>query len=341
MQKPDASICAFGANVLLKHLTALNQEIEGVSQAEDIEYIHRMRVASRRLRTALSVFEKCYPPVKISLWQKEIRKVTRALSEVRDTDVQIDRLSQVLNRTREANLRSGIRRLMLRLKQKRDRQQAGVTRAMDELVKNRVLKEMDKKITASLLKNNAGSVYSRDLYQLSADLVQQGLDHLLEYDPITTQPEEVEKLHEMRIAAKHLRYTLEIFLPLYPGEIKPVVQAIRKVQEQLGDIHDLDVWIQFLPIFMKEEREFTRAYFGHERPFYFLLPGLNYFLEDCQQNRIASFQKFSSDWQAWKADCVWDSLQATLRLPLSHSDQVYPPLDFLSTAGQDAETGSL
>jgi len=62
--KLDPRTCAFGADVIEKHLMAMTKEIEGVVNSEDIEYIHRMRVASRRLRSALPLFRACFRKIK-------------------------------------------------------------------------------------------------------------------------------------------------------------------------------------------------------------------------------------------------------------------------------------
>ena len=60
-QKPDQNTCYFGATALKKISWLLTRKSEGVHQAKDIEYIHRMRVASRRLRSALPLFAACFP----------------------------------------------------------------------------------------------------------------------------------------------------------------------------------------------------------------------------------------------------------------------------------------
>ena len=58
---PDAGLCLYGSQVLLNHLTALESEMEGVRTAgADIEHIHRMRVATRRLRATLPLFSACF-----------------------------------------------------------------------------------------------------------------------------------------------------------------------------------------------------------------------------------------------------------------------------------------
>ena len=90
--------CSFGVQRLLPLLDAFSKEIEGVESGQDIEYIHRMRVASRRLRAALPLFFSCIPEKKYRVWMLEIQKITRALGEARDTDVQIAFITKIIKK---------------------------------------------------------------------------------------------------------------------------------------------------------------------------------------------------------------------------------------------------
>ncbi|BDI32207.1 hypothetical protein CCAX7_42580 [Capsulimonas corticalis] len=65
--------------------------------------------------------------------------------------------------------------------------------------------------------------------------------------------ERVEELHNMRIAAKRLRYTMEIFAPCFPdAEFTKIYNQVKSVQERIGDIHDSDVRIPLLTAFRDE-----------------------------------------------------------------------------------------
>ncbi|MDP3565474.1 MAG: CHAD domain-containing protein, partial [Methanoregula sp.] len=97
--EPVRAACYFGNARLLPLLEAFAKETEGVRAAEDIEYIHRMRVASRRLRAALPLFATCFPVKNYNRWSEEIRNITRALGEARDTDVQIAYLTKYQKRS--------------------------------------------------------------------------------------------------------------------------------------------------------------------------------------------------------------------------------------------------
>ena len=101
MPAPDQAACetgpcVFGVNRLLPLIDVLSTEVAGVRAADDIEPVHRMRVASRRLRAALPLFSACFPEKDYRHWMREIKKITRALGNARDTDVQIAFLKKYL-----------------------------------------------------------------------------------------------------------------------------------------------------------------------------------------------------------------------------------------------------
>ena len=91
MIKPDwdTNASLYAASILAKHLQALQVEIDGVHLNLDPEYVHRMRVASRRFRNALEIFGFSFSEKDLSRWLKSIKNITGALGKARDKDVQI------------------------------------------------------------------------------------------------------------------------------------------------------------------------------------------------------------------------------------------------------------
>lgn len=322
----DEASCIFGAGVLVQHIQALQTETSGVRAGnEDIEFIHRARVASRRLRAALPLFPGCLPGKKVKRWARKIRTVTRALGEARDADVQIERLEKFYASLSERTAQPGISRLGLRLWQKRRALQPHVTAAMSDLLEDQVLDEMLAELMPIAERSDSVYLFTPTLYQHSFQSIYKRLEDFLAYDAIVSQPDKVTELHEMRIAAKWLRYTMETFTPLYASQLKPQLQAVRKAQETLGEIHDCDVWLAFLPQFLEEEKQRTIDYFGHARPLKRLLPGIHRFEQDRAQARAEQYAEFTADWQKWQQECIWDELRRTIQVPFLQSDQLYPP----------------
>ncbi len=69
------------------------------------------------------------------------------------------------------------------------------------------------------------------------------LAELLELAPAAADPAQSKAHHDLRIAAKRLRYSLEIFAPLFASDLSLLTREIRAVQDHLGRVHDYDVFV--------------------------------------------------------------------------------------------------
>jgi CHAD domain-containing protein len=68
-------------------------------------------------------------------------------------------------------------------------------------------------------------------------------DELRSFSPAVLDPANVEALHDMRIAAKRLRYVLELTAPVFGEAAEIAAKRAKKLQDLLGEIHDCDVTI--------------------------------------------------------------------------------------------------
>lgn len=80
------------ARVLEVRTAELIEHSEGVLDMTDIERVHAMRVATRRLRAAIEVFRPCFPRKDGKAVLKDVKALADALGERRDRDVAIDAL---------------------------------------------------------------------------------------------------------------------------------------------------------------------------------------------------------------------------------------------------------
>jgi CHAD domain-containing protein len=140
------------------------------------------------------------------------------------------------------------------------------------------------------------------------------LEEFLAYEPHIAHPERVTELHHMRIAAKHLRYTLEIFEPLYGKGLRKPLKVVKEIQEQLGEIHDSDVWMAFMPQFIAEERARTLDYFGDATSAEAFMPGLQALVEERRQSRMKTYYVFRHFWDLTKDMGMWDRIRHAVRL---------------------------
>jgi len=90
---PDAPCAAAASETVKVRGPELLEFLEGTLDGTDIEQLHSMRVASRRLRAALEVYEGCFPKKPHRRLLRLVKESADALSEARDLDVQIDYLT--------------------------------------------------------------------------------------------------------------------------------------------------------------------------------------------------------------------------------------------------------
>jgi hypothetical protein len=82
--------------------------------------------------------------------------------------------------------------------------------------------------------------------QNAVQIVQARLTEMYEWSNFVDSPYAIRELHNLRIAAKRLRYTLAIFADFLPGDCKPLAKELQQLQDELGALHDSDVLIALL-----------------------------------------------------------------------------------------------
>lgn len=311
MDKEDQiTIYEFSASFILGQIAQLETDIEGALIGGDIEYVHRMRVASRRHRNALGVFNEFLPRNYADKWRGEMKGITKALGNARDLDIQIQLIKEKNQEILNEMLRPGYARLLLRLTQRRTKAQEKVVATIHSLQENQTLEEMKQ-----LLKRGKPEVnqrYTPELYPIAQKAIINTLDTFLSFQEDIQTPNNVDKLHAMRIAGKHFRYTMEIFNPLYQEALTPFIEIMKEIQDQLGEIHDCDVWITWLPEFIQQEKNRITELYGHSRPLARLLPAIKHLIEDRTQQRQIEYESFLAKWLELMDNKTWDNLRKLL-----------------------------
>jgi CHAD domain-containing protein len=91
------------ARVIEVRAAEVFEHAEGVLDTAEIERLHDMRVATRRLRAALEVFESCFPAKPHRKALKRVKALSDALGERRDRDVAIEFLTGFANEASDAD----------------------------------------------------------------------------------------------------------------------------------------------------------------------------------------------------------------------------------------------
>ena len=118
----DDPFAAVAAEVVALRTAELTAQTADVLDTSDIERVHDLRVATRRLRAALEVFESCFPRKRYKATLREVKALADALGERRDRDVTIDALGEYAEAIALAD-RPGVQSLVDRLRRRAGRGQ--------------------------------------------------------------------------------------------------------------------------------------------------------------------------------------------------------------------------
>jgi CHAD domain-containing protein len=224
--------------------------------------------------------------------------------------VQIELLCGTLSALNAKECFPGVAHVLVQLEHDRERLQRQVVKALNRLEARRTLRKIRRAAEEALDGADATPKCQQtpEACKRIRQHVLRQLDDLLQYESSLADPEDRVRHHAMRIAVKRLRYTLEISRPMCRGRLDEALEAIKKVQSQLGDIHDCDVWADHLDAFASDERDRILAMFGHTGRFLHLQPGIEYLRQDRHAHRQEAFGELVKYWAELKSRGFWDKL---------------------------------
>lgn len=205
---------------------------------EDSEYVHQLRVATRRARAAMEVFREMLPDRGTRWVRKRLRSLRQAAGKARDLDVLGARLRSELPRGGD----SGRAAILSLLDAERRDAQVPLREAVDEL---------RRKDFAGRAETLTGRVawHGQDPEPDYRELAETHLTSLGTgfIEAAVLVPGDIESMHRMRIAGKRLRYAIELLAAPLPKAVRQeIYPQLSSIQTRLGDIHDHAVAAQLL-----------------------------------------------------------------------------------------------
>jgi len=240
----EANALDWAAEVLRVRFDEVVNLRDAALDFSDIEGVHSMRVATRRLRSALRDFMPLMdkrPPKRV---RKELKQLADALGAVRDQDVAIVALEALQVEAETELIKEGIGKL---LKERSDLREVARLDLTEALTAHNIA-DLHERFTTAIGKvaRRKKSKWMVSFNEAGRDVVAAGLEDLLDLGTSLYEPFNIEKLHEMRIAAKRLRYAIELFVACWGARIAPFADEIAEMQSFLGEVHDCDIWIEDL-----------------------------------------------------------------------------------------------
>jgi CHAD domain-containing protein len=213
---------------LLRDVTA---KIQRAVEAPDINAVHDLRVAARRLRHLLEVLKPCFPPAETAQMRHALKTIMRRAGEVRDHDIAM----QLLTKLVPAEAGSALEHLRQEREECVRLLSASLQRWTDrrpDVSWHRALKSGAANLqNPALCKEPAAAVARHILPAMAEKYFRQG-------KKAAREGTSMEELHRFRIAAKRFRYSIDSFEPLYGKSLAGLIGQLKETQDLLGDIHD-------------------------------------------------------------------------------------------------------
>jgi len=227
--------------VALTQLDAARVARRRLADPSDTEALHDLRVALRRLRTTVRGFRPQLDAAVPRKLRRRLRDLARATGAARDSEVQLAWLAQAGDRL-PRGARTGVPWLVARLTARREAAYDTLRRAVPE-----EFDRLDRRLRESLgrpPRARAGKPGRKTATfgELAATLVREHAAALARHLDLIRSTGDADDVHATRIQSKRLRYLLE---PL-AAEAAPAADAVaelRRLQDELGELHDLHVLI--------------------------------------------------------------------------------------------------
>lgn len=222
-------------SIALSCLNHLQQNHHGAIQGDDVEYIHQMRVALRRLRAALRLFRTALPPALGEQLMPPLHGLMTVLGVTRDLDVlAVEIVAPVVLALAEEPRIAALAGCVAE-RRHGARQQAVALLGTPEYGRLLLL------VMASLnrLAEDEGDAARPTLAEFSSAQLERQRRKVRRLARVVSLDEPA-SLHALRIAAKRMRYVLEFFAPLLPARrVAALTEQLMQVQDKLGQLNDL------------------------------------------------------------------------------------------------------
>jgi CHAD domain-containing protein len=223
-------------HLIRQRVTALGRALPAATKG-DVLSLHQARVATRRLRAALPLVA---PGRKIEKIARSVRKLTQALGPVRELDVAL----LILDEFEDSGdiPRSAIQRLRVEIGEERRHVHAQLQRRLEGFdlgkLRKRAVSAARKQEgkTPQRVRDPKRAAKARERARQRAEELALSIENAAGlYLP--------DRLHQVRIAVKKLRYTLELEQSFTASRAIARLRTLRNAQDLLGRMHDLEVLI--------------------------------------------------------------------------------------------------
>lgn len=235
------AVAEFVHKLIHQQFDRIVQKERGVLADKDPEYLHQMRVSSRRLSATLQIFGKAIELPKVARG-KALGILTKTLGKLRDLDVHIAVLGDEYYPQINSSEQKKLKKLLAKLGKQRTRTFTATAAAL----RNSRYQKLKDAYQTWLNNPQYTSIGNLQVSFLSPELFSPFLSALLIHPAWWISMEDRSKkssqiLHDLRKACKTVRYQAELLAPLYSLEFQTWIEELKQLQDALGKFQDVQV----------------------------------------------------------------------------------------------------
>jgi CHAD domain-containing protein/transposase-like protein len=250
--RPKDRMSEAGRKVLLFHFSRMLEHEAGTRLGEEIEELHDMRVATRRMRLAFQLFTPYFDDDALRPFRKDLRRMARVLGRVRDLDVLLAR-TEDYSRQHAGSQELEMEPLLASWRRQRAKARDTMLDHLDGKRYARFVRRFGEFLTtpgSGVAHVAPDEPTPRQVYQVVPTLIYSRYETVRGYEALIGSAS-LDQLHALRIDIKRFHYTLEFFREVLGPEVEPVIDELVALQDHLGDLNDADVACDVLIDFLR------------------------------------------------------------------------------------------
>ena len=247
----DDHVAEAGRKVMRFHLARMLAREAGTRAGKDHTELHAMRVATRRQRAAWRVFGSSFRVARTKRFRNGLREIASRLGAVRDLDVLLEAADEYRADLPVTEQRA-LEPLLADWRAHREDALVLLNRELDSDGYHRWVDDYrDFVRTEGAAVLPVGPVQPHRVRDTAPSHIWAAYEQVRAYEPVLRWAD-VETLHDLRIAGKWLRYTLEFVREALGPESAPLIARVTALQDHLGLMHDADVAASMSRAFLVE-----------------------------------------------------------------------------------------
>jgi len=239
--EPTDTLAEAGRKMMLANFIEMKKHEAGSLTGEDIEDVHQMRVATRRMRSIFRLLKAHYKSKTIQPFMAQLKVIASHLGAVRDLDVMIDNLEKHQKNV-DASQKSAVAAIIQQLDKKRSKARKRLQELVDSKSYKRFIKDFQKFLTqpGKGAANMNKDFSPHEVRHVAPIILHEHLAAVRAYDNFI-EDAPAETMHQLRIEFKRLRYAVNFFKDVLGKSIDGFITELKTMQDYLGRLNDIVV----------------------------------------------------------------------------------------------------